>query len=481
MFRLLCLSVLVWTLAAFPTLAAKRALVIGNNAYDELPDLRKAIADARAYTQVLTDLGYEVTKSEDLSTLKMQRAIGDFIDRVEPGDEVAFVYAGHGWSDGLTNYIIGGDAEVLTSSASLRRAAIPIENGTNGVIDDLRRQGARIVLAVLDACRTNPFKSKNGRSGSVGLSRGLVLLTPVAGTFTVFSAGAGEEALDRLNDKDNHPNSVFSRVFLEELSAGGNLQDIVLNTAPRVAALATTVGHSQRPSYYDGIGERYCLSANCASGTPLFTPATDAISTPDQPELAVPKEAPTITEKSDEIVAVSPFPNPKPAIELDRITSIPPSDPLLPTPVEEATSTTPEPTEQAFVILPLPSEEDPYFRPDPIQPAIPQPAGKALPTPTGAPVQFIARSGSVIRTVAQLDRESICSVERSPQQATIENFFSRNQFSYNNRQYRNLKKAIEALERSRCSALAIPPRLVADVISTVRDPSRWVVLPEIVR
>jgi len=262
MFRVLIVFLSMLTVSN-PAQAAKRALIIGNDAYVELPDLQKAVADATSYEQVFGELGYIVTQKNNLETQAIERAIGTFIDSVEPDDEVAFVYAGHGWSDGAANYIVGVDQPIKNSIASLRRSAIPLRNGVNGVIDDLQASGARIVLAVIDACRNNPFQSSLGRSGSVGISRGMVLVTPVVGTFTVFSAGAGEEALDRLGNDDEHPNSVFSRVFIKELSQGGSLQDIILDTAPQVAALAAQVSHLQRPAYYDGIGQRYCLGEIC--------------------------------------------------------------------------------------------------------------------------------------------------------------------------------------------------------------------------
>ena len=48
-------------LAATPAIAAKRlALVFGNDVYDELPHLRKAVNDANAMRDALAGLGYEV-------------------------------------------------------------------------------------------------------------------------------------------------------------------------------------------------------------------------------------------------------------------------------------------------------------------------------------------------------------------------------------------------------------------------------------
>jgi hypothetical protein len=44
-------------------------------------------------------------------------------------------------------------------------------------------------LLILDACRTNPFGDRSGRS--VGGARGLAGLEPPKGTFIMYSAGIG--------------------------------------------------------------------------------------------------------------------------------------------------------------------------------------------------------------------------------------------------------------------------------------------------
>jgi hypothetical protein len=85
------------------------------------------------------------------------------------------------------------------------------------VLDDLRDQKARFTLTIIDACRENPFKGA-GR----GLSRrGLAPVTAATGQMVLYSAGAGQEALDRLGPHDADPNGVFTRVFIREIKKPG--------------------------------------------------------------------------------------------------------------------------------------------------------------------------------------------------------------------------------------------------------------------
>ena len=73
------------------------------------------------------------------------------------------------------------------------------------------------------------------------------------------SAGLNQQALDSLTEPgkpstDQNPNSVFTRVLLEEMARPG-LTHIVLAKAvqTRVRDLARSVNHAQVPAFYDQI------------------------------------------------------------------------------------------------------------------------------------------------------------------------------------------------------------------------------------
>jgi hypothetical protein len=85
-------------------------------------------------------------------------------------------------------------------------------------------------------------------------TRGLAQMTPAEGVFVVFSAGAKQEAIDRLSDTDENPNSVFTRVFQKQLTVPGlPLDQMVKRTRLEVRELARTIGREQTPAYYDQI------------------------------------------------------------------------------------------------------------------------------------------------------------------------------------------------------------------------------------
>ena len=68
----------------------------------------------------------------------------------------------------------------------------------------------------------------------------------------IFSAGAGQQALDRLDATDREANGVFTRVFLREMVRPGVPVDRVLrNVRQEVVRLARSVGKEQTPALYD--------------------------------------------------------------------------------------------------------------------------------------------------------------------------------------------------------------------------------------
>jgi hypothetical protein len=268
--RLVWLGVVAFTAMLATAAQAERrvALVVGNDQYQNLPTLQKAVADARSYADVLKAKGFDqVTLATDLTRSRLDEAVAAFLGQIEPGDTAVFAYSGHGWSDGTQNYIVGTDAPAAGTQDLLARISIPLKNGVNGVIDEMDQKGAMLKVAIIDACRDNPFTPPAGKR-SIGLSRGMARIDPPHGTFVVFSAAAGQSALDRLSDNDPDPNSVFTRVFVTALRADMTLQDAIKTTQEQVVSLAKSINVEQNPAYYDEVIGSACLSAKCNSGAP---------------------------------------------------------------------------------------------------------------------------------------------------------------------------------------------------------------------
>lgn len=239
-------------LTAVPSAAAanRLALVIGNDSYTRVPKLGNARADARAMAQALRQAGFKVILREDLNDRGMREAVRSFKGRLSGGSEAVFFFAGHGVQLGAANYLLPVDIsadneeQVKDDGLSLQR-----------VLDDMTEQKARFSLAIIDACRDNPFPKVAGRS--IGTGRGLAPTTAATGQMVIYSAGAGQTALDRLNTSDRNPNGLFTRVFLQEMQKPGLPVDrVVRNVRDQVVTMAKSVNHQQVPALYDqAIGE----------------------------------------------------------------------------------------------------------------------------------------------------------------------------------------------------------------------------------
>lgn len=257
-----------------PAWAAKRvALIVGNNAYREVPALDKALGDARAVAAAMQSLGFEVITLLDADRARMSRVLVEFETRVAPGDTALFFFAGHGVSLDGGNYLLPTDVPSVTEA---QRNLLKSEGFlADDISERLRERGAAVTIMVLDACRNNPFKTSGGRS--IGLARGLARMDARAGMFVMFSAGAGQEALDRLGPDDPHPNSVFTRLFVDLVKRPDlSLIDVAKELQIEVPKLAARASHHQLPAYYDQIPGRIFL-ARAADDAPHPRPVPPVV------------------------------------------------------------------------------------------------------------------------------------------------------------------------------------------------------------
>ncbi len=260
-FSLIVLSIFIVTFQLSPVFAKRLALVIGNNAYSNLvanQQLERARNDADSVGQTLASIGFKVSVGYDLNRIQMLEKISEFASQIERGDEVVFFYAGHGVEIEGQNFLLPSNIPKTNKTYILKSQAI---NFKVGIHDTFVDRGARISLFVLDACRNNPFKNEKGRS--LGGSRGLAKIEkPAFGTMVLFSAAAGQVALDSLsNVPDNHRNSVFTRTLVPQLKKPGlEIKSLANVVRKKTYALARKDNHTQIPASYNEILNDYYLA-----------------------------------------------------------------------------------------------------------------------------------------------------------------------------------------------------------------------------
>jgi TPR repeat protein len=250
-------------------IAKQVAIVVGNNTYQEITPLTAGVNDARAMAGGLQRVGFKVELVENGTKREISRALSRVEGQIEPGDTVVFHFSGHGFEIDGQNWLLPVDVP----AARVGEAGLVKDGSFNAadVVDRFRARGAGTVVAILDACRNNPFAQ--GGTRALSGSRGLASMDASGGVFIMFSAGQKQEALDRLSANDPAETSVFVRSFLPLLGRPDlSLIDIAKETQHKVRELARSVGHEQVPAYYDGIVGRVTLT-----GAPVAAPAPQQV------------------------------------------------------------------------------------------------------------------------------------------------------------------------------------------------------------
>jgi outer membrane protein assembly factor BamD (BamD/ComL family) len=122
------------------------ALVIGNNAYQNLQPLRTAENDARRVGKILREsYGFEVTEILNGSRKTIIDTLSEFRRKLKKTDNFLIYYAGHGWldKDAGRGYWLPVDADRDSPSNWI---------STGDISDTLRAIQAKHVLVVADSC-----------------------------------------------------------------------------------------------------------------------------------------------------------------------------------------------------------------------------------------------------------------------------------------------------------------------------------------
>lgn len=263
-------AALALAIPAVPAQAARLALVIGNDGYSRIPQLRNARNDARSIATELEAAGFKVTRVFDGTRSSMNDALDGFVRRIDKGDEVIFYFSGHGSQPPQSGpFLLPVDIEV-SSERSILRDGVSLEQ----VVDDLGRR-ARFSLVIIDACRDDPFRQTSaGRGLAPGSS--LSRIEPPKGTMIIMAASKGQQALDRLGDNDTVANGLFTRELVKQMRQPGvSAGEVLKRVRANVERAAQAVNHAQRPSLVDESSSDFFFHlgrAGSVAAAPLASP-----------------------------------------------------------------------------------------------------------------------------------------------------------------------------------------------------------------
>lgn len=224
--------VVLLLLCLLPLFAARKALVIGNAAYEQ-GDLKNPLNDASDVAGTLQELGFAVSSYQNLDRAGVFNAVGDFVSALTPSDEAVFFYSGHAVQIDGTNYLIPVK-EYIDSST---RCAF-LSYNCSMLLEELRR--AAISIVILDACRDNPF----GFTRS--LNKGLASMKAAAGTqYVIFSTEEGKTAEDGSGRNSPFTESLLANIKTPDKKVTDLIQivsnDVAIKTQERQIPYSTGI------------------------------------------------------------------------------------------------------------------------------------------------------------------------------------------------------------------------------------------------
>jgi hypothetical protein len=249
--------------------AARHALVVGAQSYENAPTLASALADADAVARELTLRRFEVTTLRDPDLETLRRATETFVAKADAGDVMLFYWSGHAVETDGVRVLLPVGAPALTPGVEVRENGLEVES----LMRRLRATSARARIAIIDGCRDDPSAAQPiVATPAVSPPTGLSMWQSAparlgapggSGEFVLFSASAGQQAIDRIDHNDTSPYSLFTRELLRVWSDPEiEIRAMAEELQVRVASAASRIGHAQTPSYHDSlVGEVYLSDA----------------------------------------------------------------------------------------------------------------------------------------------------------------------------------------------------------------------------
>ena len=192
------------------------ALVIGNNIYDELTELKTAVADATAVAQALgRDYGFDVTLLTNANRRDVVKALSGYRRDLKTNDNLLIYYAGHGVLDQVTEqgYWLPVDAERDDPTNWIEVTSV-----TNMV----RAIRAKHVMIVADSCYSGTLV----RDANVQLPTQEARTAWIKRMISMRSRTAlASGGLEPVTDSGGGGHSVFAKAFLQALAENPDILD----------------------------------------------------------------------------------------------------------------------------------------------------------------------------------------------------------------------------------------------------------------
>ncbi len=163
-FKHCCFFLIVLCLFGIQSLYAdtgKIALVISNSEYSYGKPTHDIANDAQNMTNILKQLGFDVTSRMNLDYGAMENAIYEFTNRLKkiPQSTGLFYFAGHGAQGKKQHFLVPINNFYIRSERHLKFKAVSV----NQIVEDITTASSKSII-ILDACYNKPYNYRNAQS-----------------------------------------------------------------------------------------------------------------------------------------------------------------------------------------------------------------------------------------------------------------------------------------------------------------------------
>ncbi len=217
------------------------ALVIGNNNYSKLENLKTAVDDAKEVASVLKKkYGYKVKLLINADQITMLKALTDYKDKLGKYDNLMVYYAGHGLLDEQENgYWIPTDADAKDKSKWISNHAVS---------DFMAEMKAKHVMVVADSCYSGTLTGSSISPLPENVDNEDILFTSRVKARTVLTSGGLQPVLD----SGGNGHSIFASAFLDVLNENDGVMEgyrLYKAMSQQVSLRSSLAGFKQVPEY----------------------------------------------------------------------------------------------------------------------------------------------------------------------------------------------------------------------------------------
>jgi uncharacterized caspase-like protein len=243
----------------------KRALFVGNNAYIHLNPLNKCVNDAREMQKLFADIRYRIVYDFDQDLADMRKIFDRFKEDIQPGDEIVVNFSGHGLQINSETYLCPIDMPNDQDPRDSFKTCINL----NQEMDEMFLRGAKMVLAIVDACR-NQFRIDYQALYRQGVAAGAtgenfeesIRSKSFGGQHAGKDSGPSGRAIVFATSHDNYSyeradlnHGIFTHFFLQEARVPGRSISEVIEIVKNKVCSETNNG--QTPAFYNELNGQF--------------------------------------------------------------------------------------------------------------------------------------------------------------------------------------------------------------------------------